>query len=387
MVAAWPHRHEPGPQRGTGVSPRVAVVHERFTDWAGSERVVQQLLQLWPDADVYAPIIDRAVLPPEVAGRRLHDSVLRRLYRGGEHYAHLLPLLPVAMRSFDLTGYDLVVTSHHAFANRVRPPAGTPVLSYTHSPARWMWERSMLDGEGGRLGEAGLSAFARTQRRADRAAAGRLAAVVANSSAVADRVQRWWHRPATVVHPPVDITTYNPDPSMVREDFFLLAGRLVPYKRPEVAAAAAVRAGVRLVVAGDGRSRAAVAAAADTAIGPGSVEQLGRVSDATLRDLYRRCRALVMPGEEDFGIVPVEAQACGAPVVALGVGGALDSVLDGVTGRLYSPGPDPIAALAEALSGFDSGDYDPATVRRHAETFSPEHFRALFGAVAGTLLS
>lgn len=363
------------------VSLRVAVVHERFTEYAGSERVVDQLLRIWPQADLFAPVVDPAGLPPAAAGHRVQDSGLRRLYPGGGRYAHLLPLLPGAMRSFDLAGYDLVVTSHHAFAHRVRPPTGTPVLSYTHSPARWMWERAMLAGEGGRLGETALAAFAATQRAADRRAAGRLAAVVANSSAVAGRVRDWWGRDATVVHPPVDVEAFRPDPSLPREDFFLVAGRLVPYKRPEVAAAAARRAGVRLVVAGDGRARDAVLAA-----GGGAVEVLGRVSDAQLQDLYRRCRALVMPGEEDFGIVPVEAQACGAPVVALGVGGALDSVVEGVTGRLYAPGPDPVDALAAALRSFDPADHDPAVVRAHAEGFSPARFRERFSAVAEQVL-
>lgn len=364
------------------MTPRVAVVHERFTDYAGSERVVDQLLQIWPGADLFAPIVDPAALPASAVGHRVRDSALRRVYRGGGRYAHLLPALPLAMRSFDLRGYDLVVTSHHAFAHRVRPPAGTPVLSYTHSPARWMWEPEMLSGEGGRLGELGLSAFALTQRRADRAAAARVTSIVANSSAVAERVRTWWGRTAQVVHPPVDVTSYTPDACVLREDFFLLAGRLVPYKRPEVAAAAARQAGVRLVVAGDGRARSAVLAA-----GGRSVEVLGRVSDAVLRDLYRRCRALVLPGEEDFGIVPVEAQACGAPVIALRAGGALDSVIEGVTGRLYLPNADPVGALADALRSFRPQDHDPAVIRRHAEGFAPERFRERFSAAADLLLA
>lgn len=360
---------------------RVAVVHERFTDYAGSERVVAELLEVFPDADVYAPIADPAALPPGLDRGRVRTSGLQRLYRGDGRYAHLLALLPAAMARFDLSGYDLVVTSHHAFAHRVRPPAGVPVLSYVHSPARWVWEPGMRAGEAGRLGSAALAAFAVTQRRPDRAAAARLTTVLANSTAVADRVRRWWGRDAQVVHPPVDVDGYSPDPTVPRGDFFLLAGRLVPYKRPEVAVAAAVRAGVRLVVAGDGRSRAAVQAAA----GPG-VELRGRVSDDELRDLYRRCRALVMPGEEDFGIVPVEAQACGAPVVALGAGGALDSVRDAVTGVLYQPDTaDPVGALAAALRAFRPDRFDSAAIVRHARGFAPQRFRAEVAAAAADL--
>ena len=292
---------------------QVAIVHERFTEVGGSERVVEQLHELWPSATVHAAVVDPTAVPEGMRGADVRPTKLQRLYRGGPGYAHLLPFLPAAMRGIDFSGADVVVTSHHAFANRVRPPAGVPVVSYTHTPARWMWEPAMLADEiGGRVARLGLRAFARAQRPADRAAAQRLAAVVANSSHVAARVQRWWGRTATVVHPPVAVDFHTPDPSVAREDFFLVAGRLVPYKRPEVAVAAARAAGVRLVVAGDGRARPAVEAAA----GP-ATEILGSVDDLTLRDLFRRCRALVFPGEEDFGIVPVEAQACGAPVIAL----------------------------------------------------------------------
>lgn len=362
--------------------PRIAIVHERFTCLAGSERVVEQLHALWPEAVIHAPLVDVAALPLGLARAEIRSSYLQRLYRSGAGYAHLLPLLPTAVSRLDLSGVDVVITSHHAFANRVRCAPGTPVISYTHSPARWMWEPQFLAGEpGGALGRAALAAFARTQRGPDRAAARAAKVVVANSRHVAHRIRSWWGREAVVVPPPVDIRTFTPAPELARERFFLLAGRLVPYKRPLVAVEAARKANVKLVVAGDGRMRAAVEAAA----GPGT-EVLGYVDDDTLRDLYRRCLALVFPGEEDFGIVPVEAQACGAPVLALGVGGVLDSVVDGVTGALYHPRSpsEEVDALAAAMASFDADAFDPAVLRRHAESFSPEAFRARFtAAVAG----
>ncbi|MCU1692037.1 MAG: hypothetical protein JWM64_1128 [Frankiales bacterium] len=362
---------------------RVAVVHERFTEYAGSERVVEELVRLWPQADVLVPVSDPDALPPHIRADQVRTSRLQALYRGGGRYAHLLPLLPLAMARFDLRGYDLVVASHHAFANRVRPPSGVPLLSYVHSPARWVWEPTMRAGEAGPGGAAALALFAASQRRADRQAAERVGLLLANSHAVAERIDRWWRRPAQVVCPPVDVSYYSPDPAVPREPFFLLAGRLVPYKRPEVAAAAAAAAGVDLVVAGTGRSAEQVRAA-----GGQYVRMLGRVSDEELRDLYRRCRALVLPGEEDFGIVPVEAQACGAPVLALRAGGALDTVLPGRTGVLYDepPGSDPVAVLAEQLRTFPVDGFDPAEVRQHAETFSPARFRAQVSAAADELL-
>ena len=189
-----------------------------------------------------------------------------------------------------------------------------------------MWEPDT------RRHEIGGAVGARCSARSPRPSGGptgapqRLTAAVANSHYVADRIRRWWGRDATVVAPPVDTEFYTPPgrPAPARGDYFLVAGRLVPYKRPELAVAAATRAGVKLVVAGDGRARRAVEAAA----GP-TVEILGRVDDDQMRDLYRGCRALLFPGEEDFGIMPVEAQACGAPVIARAVGGVLDTVVPG----------------------------------------------------------
>jgi len=351
----------------------VAIVHERLTESTGSEKVVVALHETWPEAPIFVPIVDRDSLPEELQKADIRHGPLQRLYRGGGVYQHLLPLLPSAFAHLDLRGYDIVVTSHHAFANRVRPPAGVPVLAYVHSPARWIWDPATRAGEpGGALGQAALAMFAATQRRPDVGAAGRLSHVVANSRHVASRVLRHWGRSADVVPPPVDVDFYSHQPAAPREDFFLLAGRLVPYKRPEVAVAAAVAAGVRLVVAGDGRASRQVEAAA----GPG-VELLGRVDDETLRDLYQRCRALVFPGEEDFGIVPVEAQACGAPVVGRRVGGLLDTVVDGVTGRFYdcAANGDQVTPLAEALRQFRPEMYDSSAIRQHAESFSTATFK------------
>jgi len=348
---------------------RVAIVHERFTELGGAEKVVEQMHEVWPDAPIFAAVVNRDVLPAGLAAADVRTSKLQHRYRGGG-YAHLLPWLPGAIASFDLSDFDLVITSHHAFANRVRAPEGVPVVSYTHTPARWMWDtRKLRDEPSGPIGRAFLRGFVLTQRRADRAAARRLRGVIANSHAVAARVREHWHVDASVVAPPVELARFTANTG-ARDDFFLWAGRLVPYKAPVLAAHAARQAGVRLVVAGDGRMRSAV----ERAAGPG-VEVLGAVSDATLVDLYQRCRAFLMPGEEDFGITTVEAQACGAPVIALGAGGALDTVVDGVTGSLYDAGSDPVGALVEQLRTFDPTAYDGAQIRRHAEQFAPEHFR------------
>ncbi len=360
---------------------RVVVVHERLTELGGSEAVVEQLVRTFPGARVFVPVADPKIRPGVLAQTAVQTSWLQRLYRGGG-YAHLLPLLPVAMARADLGRPDAVITSHHAFAQRVRPAAGVATVSYVHSPARWMWDARMRAGEaGGRFGERALGLYAATQRRADRLAAARPDLLVANSSEVAARIRRWWGRDSEVVHPPVRTDFFTPEPGIAREDFFLLAGRLVPYKRPEVAVAAARRAGVRLVVAGAGRSRQACEALA----GP-ETEFVGAVDDDHLRDLMRRARALVFPGVEDFGIVPVEAMACGTPVVALAAGGALDTVLDGQTG-VHVDGVDGgdfdrvVSVFAEALRSFDDAHFDPRAICVHAESFAEERFRSRMHAL------
>jgi glycosyltransferase involved in cell wall biosynthesis len=351
---------------------RVVIVHERFTELGGSERCVEQFHSLWPDAPIHAAVLDRSALPAGLRGADIHPTGLQRLYRGGRRYSYLLPLLPAAMAHIDVGDAELVVVSHHSFAHRVRVPPGVPVVSYAHTASWWIWDDDLVADEvGGAVARRVLRTFAHSQRRPDRAAANRLTGIVACSRHVAGRIEQCWGRQALVVHPPIEIGFHTQDRGVEREDFFLLAGRLVPYKRPELAVAAAVAAGVRLVVAGDGRARSAVEAVA----GPG-IELLGEVDQATIRDLYRRCRALVFPAEEHFGIVPVEAQACGAPVIALRAGGVLESVIDGETGVLYTgEGPGP---LAEALRSFDPDAFDSDRIRAHAERFGPERFRARF---------
>ncbi|WP_207225894.1 glycosyltransferase [Blastococcus saxobsidens] len=359
----------------------MTLAHERFTEFAGSEAVVEQLALEWPGAPILAPIARPGVLAHDMQAR-LRTTPLSRLLRGTT-YAHLLPALPVAMRCMTIPESDVVIASHHAFATQVVHATSAPVVAYVHSPARWVWDPVMRTGEfGGRLGGVALGAFSAAFRPVDRRAAARVHTLVANSRAVAERIADWWGRESVVVHPPVDTDFYTADGAVEREDFFLLAGRLVPYKRPDLAVRAAEKAGVPLVVAGDGRSRTEV----EQLAGP-QTRFVGRVDDDGLRDLFRRCRALLMPGIEDFGIVPVEAQACGAPVIAIDAGGARDSVLPGVSGELVpTDGSDDVSTWARALRTFDESTYDAHRIRTHAESFSRPAFRRAMADVVHTVL-
>lgn len=365
----------------------VAIVHERLTEIAGSENVTAELARQWPDAPVCIPIVDPRVQADFAS--RVRTGPLSAMYRLGGYrsYAPLLPLVPEWFRRLDFGDAEAVLISHHIFASSAVHAAGSrPTVVYVHSPARWAWDADMRRQEApGLAGRLVLDVLAKLAIRAELAAAPLISTVVANSSAVAQRISQHWGREATVVHPPVDVDYYARDPAVPTGDFFLLPGRLVGYKRPDIAIRAARKAGVPLVVAGDGRDAARCRKLADGA----DVRFLGRVSDEDLRDVYRRATAMLMPGEEDFGITPVEAMACGTPVIALGVGGALDSVVDGVTGTFVDAGSDDemIDRFAEKMASFDRGLYDPAGIRLHAERFSPERFRRQMADVVARTLA
>ncbi|MEU7143825.1 glycosyltransferase [Nocardia sp. NPDC046473] len=365
--------------------PRIAIVHERFTEFGGSEAVVGELSETWPGTDVFAPIVDPAGVRPPLT--TVHDTWLSRAYAatGRRSHAPLLPFVPRALRRLPLgSRYDAVVVSHHAFATQAAFATDAPVIAYVHSPARWAWDKDFRAQEaGGRAGQLALATLGRLARSGELRAAPKLSHVVANSRAVAARVNDWWGLPATVTYPPVQIDRFTPDASIPRDDFFLFAGRLVPYKRPDLAIRAAQRAGCRLVILGDGRFRTHL----ETLAGP-ETTFLGATSHEVLLDTYRRCRALLMPGVEDFGIVPVEAMACGTPILAVNQGGALDTVSPGNTGEHIPHGPDEAVVdhLAKAMLTFDPTAYNPATIRTHAETFSPTAFRSQMAATVAQFL-
>lgn len=365
----------------------LAIVHERLTEIAGSENVVTELSRQWPDAPVTVPIVDPRV--DAFFASRIQTGLLSRLYRTARYrsYAPLLPLVPSWFKRREFGSAEAVIISHHAFGVAAVHAAGNrPTVVYVHSPARWAWDKEMRREEASSLpGHLALDVLSRLAIKTELDAAPKITTIVANSSAVAQRIQDHWKREALVVHPPVNVDFYTPDPGRPREDYFLLPGRLVFYKRPDIAIRAAVAAGVKLVVAGDGRDAAKCRKLADG----GDVTFLGRVSDDEFRALYRGARAMVMPGEEDFGITPVEAMACGTPVIALGRGGALDSVVEGRTGTFVrGDGDDEIIAnFAEAFSSFDARRFDPAGICAHAEEFSPETFRAKMSDVVTQTLA
>ena len=350
---------------------RVAVVHEWLTIPGGSEQVVLELLEMFPEAELFTSIYDPAPWPKAITERPVHASLLDRIPSAKRNYPKLLPLMNAAFRSFDLSDFDLVLSSNHACAKNVRTPAGALHVCYCHTPMRYAWEEEFLQREEMTgLARIVLPALLRRLRRQDLAGSRSPDVFVANSRHVADRIERYYGRSAEVVHPPVDVEHYL---GLERspEDFYLAFGRVVPYKRVDLAVTACELAARPLKVAGDGRALAGIRAQADE---DGGIEFLGRVSETQRDSLLGRARALLFPGEEDFGIVPVEAQAAGLPVIAYGVGGARESVLDGHTGVLFDE--QRTESLARAIERFEQLELDEHELRANAQRFGRARFRA-----------
>jgi glycosyltransferase involved in cell wall biosynthesis len=349
--------------------PRVAISHEWLTIPGGSEKVVLQLLELFPDADIYTSVYNPEPWPPAIRPDRVHPSFLNRLPGATRFYPRLLPLMNTAFESFDLDGYDLVISSNHACAKNVITAPGTLHVCYCHTPMRYAWDPGFFAGEQlGRAERAVLPFLLSRLRRQDLIASARPDVYVANSRHVAARIQKYYRRDSHVIHPPVDV---EPFLSSARRDdgYYLFLGRLVPYKRADLAVAACARLDRPLKVVGGGRGEGGLLEEAGT-----RTEFLGQVDDNALVSLLAGARALLFPGEEDFGIVPVEALAAGVPVIAYGRGGARDSVEDGVTGVLYDD-PD-VRGLCGAIERFETISFDESELRRRAASFAPERFRA-----------
>jgi glycosyltransferase involved in cell wall biosynthesis len=362
-----------------GSRRRTAVVHDWLNGMRGGEKVLEAILPLVPEPTIFTLFHVPGSVSPEIERHPIRVSWLNRLPLARTHYRHYLPLFPAAVESFDLSGFDLVVSSSHCVAKGAIAPRGVPHVCYCHTPVRYAYEQFDLYFPRGRTRLRALKAAAIARlRRWDIATADRPDRYLANSSAVAERIARHYGRDALVLHPPVDVEFFAPaDPPDRREDFLLAVGALVPYKRFEDAIGAARQLGRRLVLVGDGPERARLEALA----GGAAVEIRSGLPREELRRLYRTCSAYVQPGEEDFGIAAVEALSCGAPVVALGRGGARDIVRPGENGVLTER--EGAGALADAVREADRAGFDYTFLRTTALPFRGERFAAALAGVLG----
>ena len=358
---------------------RVALVHDWLTGTRGGEKVLLELVRLFPGATLFTLFHFPGTVPPEIEKLEIRTTFLQRGVSPGFDYRRLLPLFFVAAETWDLSGFDLVLSTSHCVAKNARARGRAVHVCYCHTPVRYLHDQF---DDYFRRRPAAVRLLARLVRgplRArDRGTVSRVDAFLANSENVRVRIERLWGRPAEVVFPPVDTDFYVPGPARERPGL-LVVSALSPYKRLDDAIHVANRRRLPLTIAGFGPEERRLAALARE-----TVRFAGTPSDETLRELYRGAEAVLMPGEEDFGIVPVEAQACGAPVVALARGGALETVRDGRTGVLYpEPGPDGLDKALQRLRGLT---LDPAEGRANAARFSRARFRTRFlEAVAAAL--
>lgn len=322
---------------------------------------------MFPDAPVFTSIYWPEALPSAYRDWDIRTSFLDRLPLIHSHHQWYLPLYPYGFEQFDLSEYDLVLSVTSAFGHGVVTGPDTTHLCYCLTPARFLWgaHAYMAREELGPAARAVIPVFLHRLRQWDRLAADRVDQFIAISNAVQSRIKKHYHRDSGVIYPPVDAQRFRP--SDEHDDYFLILSRLVPYKRIDLAVRAFSQLGLPLVVIGDGRDRRALQDMAAE-----NVRFMGRVSDEECNRYLSRCRAFVFPGEEDFGITPLEAQAAGRPVIAFAGGGALETIIEGQTGAFFREATP--ESLAQAVSDFDDGDYDPVAIRQHALRFDRSVF-------------
>ena len=361
---------------------RVTLVHDWLTGMRGGEKVLESICRLFPSADLCTLVHRQGSVSSLIEGRRIRTSVVQRLPGATQRYRHYLPLFPTTIEWFNLDESDLVISTSHCAAKSVVVNGRARHLCYCHSPMRYAWDQfdAYFGVERlGRLGNAAARLAMAPIARWDRTTAHRVHHYVANSRYVADRIARYYNRESTVLHPPVDTEFFTPDGAPPASNF-LVVSALVPYKRLDVAIDAASRLGESLTIAGDGPDLARLRARAGA-----NIQFLGAVDGDTLRELYRRAKAVILPGEEDFGIVPVEAMACGRPAIALARGGARDTIVHERTGLLVDEMT--AEAFAAAMTRIDGIEVDSAVIRAHAEQFGVARFERAFAHIVQETIS
>ncbi len=355
---------------------KVALVHDWLTGMRGGERVLEVLCELFPDADLYTLLHVKNRLSPLIEGMKIKTSFVQKFPMVSRHYRYYLSVFPSAIEHFDLRGYDLIISSSHCVAKGILPMPDTLHLAYCHTPMRYVWDMQFeyFHRSGGWFRNLLVSSMANYLRIWDVTSSQRVDEFIANSNFVRRRIKRYYGRESTVIYPPVKCDYFQPAVDSKEGDYFLMVTALAPYKRVDLAIEAFNRLGKPLLIVGDGQEMNRLKEKAKK-----NVEFLGWQGDEKVRDYYRGCKALVFPGKEDFGITPVEAQACGKPVIAYGKGGVLETVRpypeERPTGIFFE---EPTAdSLIRAIDLFERwrDRFDPREIRNHALPFDQKIFR------------
>jgi len=348
---------------------KVALIHDHLAQDGGAEKVLRVLADMFPDAPIYTLLYKQKYINKYYPGRDIHASIIQKLPGGIKHYQWYMPFMPMAVEFFDLRGFDVVISDASAFAKGVITNPDSLHICYCHTPTRYLWSDThqyINELKYNKYFKKVISLVLNYIRIWDRMAADRVDKFIANSFTVKQRIKKYYRREAAVIYPPVELDKFYISPE--QGDYFLIGGRLAPYKRVDLAIQAFNKLGKKLKVFGDGVDLPRLKKMAKS-----NIEFLGRVDDKTKAELYSKCQAFINPQVEDFGITVVEAMASGRPVIAYRKGGASETVIDQVTGEFFNKQSE--AFLAEVVKNFNSKKYNKEKIRQQAEKFSKEKFR------------
>jgi glycosyltransferase involved in cell wall biosynthesis len=360
---------------------KVAIIHYWLVGMRGGEKVIEALCEMYPQADIFTHVYVPEMVSDRIRQHRIIPTFINALPRAARMYKTYLPLMPLALEQLDLRGYDLVISSESGPSKGIIPPSDALHVCYCHTPMRYIWNmyHDYRDGAG-RLTRLMMPPLAHYLRMWDVTSAARVDSFIANSTTVARRIRRYYGADSVVIHPPVDTNAFSAVAPSELSDSYLMAGELVSYKRPDLAVRAFNDMKLKLVVIGGGEMLDEVRRLA----GP-TVTVMGSQPFEVLKQHYARCRALIFPGEEDFGMVPVEAMASGRPVIAFGRGGATETVADGITGVFFAE--QTVEAIVSAVKRLAAADIDSAKIAAHASQFGREPFFSKMRAHIDRLLA
>ncbi|TMJ53584.1 MAG: glycosyltransferase family 4 protein [Alphaproteobacteria bacterium] len=359
---------------------KVAIVHYWLVGMRGGEKVIEALCEMYPQADIFTHVYDPEMISDRIRRHRIIPTYINALPRATRMYKSYLPLMPLALEQLDLRGYDLVISSESGPAKGVIPPPDALHVCYCHTPMRYIWNMYHEYRAGaGRMTRLAMPPLAHYLRMWDVASAARVDSFVANSATVAKRIERYYGRDSVVIHPPVDTDAFSIAAPSNLGEYYLMAGELVSYKRPDLAVRAFNEMKLKLVVIGGGEMIDEIRRIA----GP-TVTVMGAQPFDVLKEHYAQCRALIFPGEEDFGMVPVEAMASGRPVVAFARGGATETVAKGVSGVFFAD--QTVEAITAAVKSLAEVEFDSEKIAAHAKQFGREQFFQKMGSHIDGLL-
>lgn len=350
---------------------KVALIHDHLAQDGGAEKVLKVLADMFPEAPIYTLLYEKKNADKYYRHRRIATSIIQRLPGGISHYQWYMPFMPMAIEFFNLSDYDLVISDTSSFAKGVITSSYTLHICYCHTPTRYLWSDThqyIEELHYNKYFKKIISLVLNYIRMWDRLAADRVDKYIANSNFVAKRIKKYYKQESTVIYPPVETERFKIAEKV--DDYFLIGGRIAPYKRVDIVIEACKKTGKKLKVYGDGIDLGRLKKIAK---GYSNIEFLGWVDDTIKAELYSRSLAFIYPQEEDFGITAVEAMASGRPVIAYRSGGAIETVKDGETGIFFNE--QTVDSLAEALSNFDNAKFDPMIIKRHAEQFSVARFK------------